>query len=73
MTTTTVNEKIAAQIVGWRNAMSYSQRDAAEALGCSRDAFGGWERGTQECPLYIRLAMSALALGVKPLGADQQK
>jgi transcriptional regulator with XRE-family HTH domain len=53
-----------ATIVAWREAMGFSQRDAAEALGCSRTALGNWENGTTECPHYIGLAMAALAMGM---------
>jgi transcriptional regulator with XRE-family HTH domain len=52
----------------WREQMGYSQRDAALALGCSREALGGWETGRHAIPIYIGLAMNALALGMSPYG-----
>jgi transcriptional regulator with XRE-family HTH domain len=55
----------------WRERMGFSQRDACEALGCSRGAWSGWENGTQNVPQYIGLATAALALGLKPLGAPE--
>jgi transcriptional regulator with XRE-family HTH domain len=51
----------------WRERMGYSQRDACEALGCSREAWIGWETGRHKVPLYIGLACSALALSMKPM------
>lgn len=68
------NNEIAIPTTGhalkqWRERMGYSQRDACEALGCSRGAWSGWEQGTQNVPLYIGLATAALALGLKPIGA----
>jgi DNA-binding transcriptional regulator YiaG len=57
-----------ATIVAWREAMGFTQRDAAEQLGCSRSALQNWETGTNECPYYIGLAMAALAMGMGPYG-----
>lgn len=54
----------------WRERMGYSQRDACEALGCSRGALAGWEAEGGEPPLYIGLACAALALGMKPYTQD---
>jgi transcriptional regulator with XRE-family HTH domain len=53
----------------WRERLGYSQREACEVLGCSRDAWRRWETGKQKpIPRYIGLAMAALALGMKPYG-----
>lgn len=57
----------------WRTRMGYSQYDAAEVLGCSRNAWRGWESGTKPVPRYIGLAMAALALGMTPYGATPSK
>jgi DNA-binding transcriptional regulator YiaG len=57
-----------ATLLAWREAMGFTQRDAAEALGCSRAALLSWEKGNTECPYYIGLAMGALALGMGPFG-----
>jgi transcriptional regulator with XRE-family HTH domain len=62
-----------ANVIAWREAMGFTQRDAAEALGCSRQALLNWEHGTTECPLYIGLAMAALALGMTPFGVEEKK
>lgn len=56
------------QVTVWREDLLYSQRDAAHALGCSRDAWARWEKGTRPVPLYIALAMAALAVGLRPYG-----
>jgi DNA-binding XRE family transcriptional regulator len=56
------------QVIAWRERLHYSQRDAAHALGCSRDAWARWEKGTKQVPLYIALAMAALAMGLRPYG-----
>jgi transcriptional regulator with XRE-family HTH domain len=58
-------------LIQWREAMGYTQQDAAEALGCSRQALRNWEDGTSKCPRYIGLAMAALALGMHPYGSDE--
>ena len=59
------------QMKAWRDRLHYSQRDAAHALGCSRSAWSNWETGTVRVPLYIALAMAALALGIRPYGEAQ--
>ncbi|WP_038384965.1 helix-turn-helix domain-containing protein [Bradyrhizobium elkanii] len=48
----------------WREQFGYLQRQAADAIGCSRGAWGGYERGAQPIPKYISLAIAALSLGV---------
>jgi len=58
----------AETLTAWRKRMGYSQRDACEALGCSRGALGRWETGIKTMPRYIGLAMAALALGMRPFG-----
>lgn len=58
-------------LLAWRERMGYSQRDACDALGCSRGAWGGWETGANDIPRYIGLACAALALGMKPYGDMQ--
>lgn len=58
-----------AILLAWRERMGYSQRDACEALGCSRGAWAGWETGKQTpIPRYIGLACAALALGMSAYG-----
>ena len=58
---------------GWREAMGYSIREAAKALGCSRAAWTGWEQGRHPAPRYIALAASALASGLGPCGTMPAK
>lgn len=61
--------RLSAQtLIAWRDRMGYSQRDACEALGCSRGAWAGWENDVHPVPRYIGLACAALALGMKPYG-----
>jgi len=48
--------------------MGYSARYACQALGCSREAWAGWEDGTHRVPAYIGLAMAALGLDMRPYG-----
>jgi transcriptional regulator with XRE-family HTH domain len=57
----------------WRDRMGFSQRDACNALGCSRGAWARWEEGTQRIPRYIGLACAALALGMSAYGDDRMK
>lgn len=56
----------------WRERMGYSQREACEAIGCSRGAWAGWEQGTHGIPRYIGLAMAALALGMGDYGGPKK-
>ena len=58
-------------LVRWREQMGYSQRQAAEAIGCSRQGWGLWETGRHRIPIYIGLAMNALAVGMSPYGKEQ--
>jgi DNA-binding XRE family transcriptional regulator len=48
----------------WRARFDYSQRQAVDAIGCSRGAWAGWEAGKHPIPKYISLAIAALSLGV---------
>jgi hypothetical protein len=50
----------------WREAMGFSEQDAIDALGCTRAQWVAWEGGSEQVPLYIGLATSALALGISP-------
>lgn len=72
MANATLNQedpRLTAQtLAAWRERMGYSQRDAADALGCSRGAWAGWENSVHPVPRYIGLACAALALGMKPYG-----
>ena len=68
MATPTVIELTEKTLADWRHRMGYSQREACEVLGCSREAWRGWESGTQKIPRYIGLACAALALGMQPFG-----
>ncbi|MBR1025624.1 MULTISPECIES: helix-turn-helix transcriptional regulator [Bradyrhizobium] len=54
----------AQSLTEWRERFGYSQRQAAEAIGCSRGAWAGYEHGDQPIPKYISLAIAALSLGV---------
>jgi transcriptional regulator with XRE-family HTH domain len=67
MSSKTIKEPAAPDnsIASWREAMGLNQRDASEALGCSRTALGDWERDPPTTPRYIKLAMAALAMGMK--------
>jgi transcriptional regulator with XRE-family HTH domain len=57
-----------AELSAWRERLSFTKRDAAHALGCSRSAWAGWESGKHPTPKYIGLAMAALVLGIEPYG-----
>lgn len=51
----------AAQLSAWRKRLGYSKTEAAEALGCHRNALAGWEAGKNPIPKYIELACLYLA------------
>jgi transcriptional regulator with XRE-family HTH domain len=52
-------------LVTWRANMGFTQREAAEALGCPLTDLVDWERGAITTPRFIKLAMAALALGIE--------
>lgn len=58
----------AENLKAWREAMGYSQREACVQLGCSRNAYAGWEDGSHDVPRYIALACNSLALGMDEPG-----
>jgi transcriptional regulator with XRE-family HTH domain len=68
MNTEQTLEANASSLTAWREAMGFSQREAAVALGCSRNALAGWESGEARTPKYIALACAALALNIKVEG-----
>lgn len=47
-------------LAAWRKAMGWSQPRLAEALGVHPMTVSAWERGTQDFPPYLRLALSKL-------------
>ena len=64
MKTEQASDASTASISAWRAAMGFSQREAANALGCSRTALARWEDGEARTPKYITLACAAVALGI---------
>ncbi|MBR0826805.1 helix-turn-helix transcriptional regulator [Bradyrhizobium manausense] len=48
----------------WRERFGYSQRQAADAIDCSRGAWAGYEKGDQPIAKCIPLAVAAVSLGV---------
>jgi hypothetical protein len=42
--------------------LGYSQREAANALGCSRTSLSNWENAKSGVPRYIGLACAALGM-----------
>lgn len=51
-------------LTDWRALCGYSQRQAIDAVGCSRGAWAGWEKGDKPVLKYISLAVAALSLGI---------
>lgn len=51
-------------MASWRIDMGFTQREAAEALGCARNSVQNWERDPATLPHYIKLAMRALGTGI---------
>lgn len=54
----------------WRKRLGLSQRAAAAALGVSPRQVWSFENGQAEPRLTVRLAMAALALGLRDYPAD---
>lgn len=53
----------------WQEAAGLSDRQAVVALGVgSRNTYAKWKQGEAPVPLYIRLAVAALAAGLEPAG-----
>ena len=48
----------------WREGRKLSQREAADAIGCSRQSIDNWENGHTDMPRYIRLACAAIDAGI---------
>lgn len=49
------------QLKAWRVRLGYNITQAAEALGCHRNAISNWENGRSTIPKYIELACMHLA------------
>ncbi len=49
-----------AALTEWRKRLALNQRQAAKALGCSRESMRLWENGARRIPYYIYLATIAL-------------
>jgi transcriptional regulator with XRE-family HTH domain len=60
-------------LLAWRDRMGYSQKQAADALGCSRCSLSYWENGKHKVPRYIGLACAALALGMTGYGDNRHE
>lgn len=50
-----------AQLKAWRKRLGYNATEAAEAIGCHRNAIANWESGKHPIPKYIELACLYLA------------
>lgn len=51
----------------FRQVRKLTQKQAAEAIGCSKSAIEKWEADpAKELPLYIALACAAVVRNVKP-------
>lgn len=55
----------------WRKQMEFTQFQAAEALGYSRDMVKLWEMSKNSVPLAVKLAMSAIYHKMNPWGVNQ--
>lgn len=53
----------------WQEAAGLSDRQAVIVLGIgSRNTYAKWKQGLVPVPLYIRLAVAALAADLEPAG-----
>jgi hypothetical protein len=55
-------------LLNWREQMGYDQHEASKEVGCTRMDWQLWEASKHPVPRYIRLAMSALSMGMLPYG-----
>ena len=62
-----------ADYTAWRTRLRLNKRQAAEALGASRNACTGYEQGRERIPLYVALACSAVAMGLPPYGQREKE
>ena len=52
----------------WRRRLGLTQAGAAAVLDYGKRRVETWDRGEEEPPLTIRLAMAALEQGIRPIG-----
>lgn len=57
----------AASLKAWRERMNFTQKKAADEIGCSVRSITNWEGGVADVPRYIALACAAIAQGVPPI------
>jgi len=55
----------------WRERMGYPMKDAAAALGIDLATLQDFEAGHRAVPIYIGLAMAALAMDLSPFGDNK--
>jgi transcriptional regulator with XRE-family HTH domain len=53
-----------SSLTEWRKRLGFNRSQAANALGCHRNALAGWEAGKYPIPRYIALACAALSYGL---------
>jgi hypothetical protein len=52
----------------WRGRLGLTQAGAGAVLDYGKRRVETWDRGKEELPLTIRLAMAALERGIRPIG-----
>lgn len=57
---------IPSDLTAWRKRLGLNKVQAAEAIGCHRNAIADWEAGRQPIPKYIALACAAVEAGITP-------
>ena len=63
--TPNVNGKTAFR--AWRRRLGLTQAGTAAVLDYGKRRIEAWDRGEEEPPLTIRLAMAALEQGIRPI------
>lgn len=56
------------ELIEWRKKNGFSQKKAAELIGCSRRGIQMWEAGNNPIPKHIALAIAAVQFGLPPFG-----
>jgi DNA-binding XRE family transcriptional regulator len=61
----------ANDLISFRARFNFTQKQAAQAIGCSLRAISNWEKGYAPIPKSVAMAASAYAMGLYPMGGEK--